>query len=240
MSHISFLPTRPIEDISSLLKSEPNIVVVEWFIGEEGLKAPSLKVHSAIKGIPNVHYCLYDLTAWTPFRSNKRDLMCEHPLVGEINTTFPSTIRAVSSCTFFTWIKTNPQLTHRILSDPRLYQVSSTFPPTGISLASLGLPDPLSIGDAGKAYSAYQYLEFIFLVEYLTQFVTRSEDYRLVFVLPNYEDKYYRVRPELESDLQPFRWRGITFATFSYGTKPFHRPYSGNNKVTKALKLGDL
>lgn len=242
MDGLSFHPIRPLEDIPPLLRSESRLVVVEWFIGEEGLKDPSLKVHSVLKGIPNVTYCLYDLTAWTPFRSNRGDLTCESPLVKEINDTFPPSIRAVASSAFFNWIRNNREKATVILSDPRLYQVSATYPKTNITLSSLGLPDPLNIGDAGHAYSAYQYLEVLFLVDHLSYYVPDPREYHLMFVLPNDETKYYLVKSleEFLADLQPVRWKRVSWVTFTYGNKPYHRPYSGNNKTIKEVKGGDL
>lgn len=263
MSNIIFVDRKSVQDIAEHISSIPNITstssnitsslsnphIVEWFIGENGLKAPTLKIHQELASkitIP-VTYWLYDLTSWAAFRDPKRNLTEIDPNVEIIASFNHPNIRSIASSEFFKWLYMHSEWVQDVLSDPSVYEVSSQYPDMGVSIAQLFSNDTTAIpnittslftthySDTGKCYSAFQYIEGCYLISRLA-----SEQTSLCFVLPNDEDKYYRI-PRLANDLEYLQCKGsVYFFTFPYGSKLHHRPYSGNSKLIKAISRKDL
>jgi hypothetical protein len=234
---IQFYSTRSLDDVATLIHNYPYPQVVEWFIGEDGLKIPTTKIHRQLsKHLSNlpVTYWLYDLTAWAAFRQSHRRLNQIDSTVGQIDALTINNVRTLTAADFFTWLhrpSRRPWI-ESILSDPVIYGVSSEYPETGIRLGSI-LPDPMwerwAHQDTGKAYSSFQYLELFYLIETVHQ---ANPSGTIILVLPNDETKYYQVS-RLMADLMTLGLAEISlvFLSFAYGSKPHHRPYSGNNKV---------
>jgi hypothetical protein len=240
---IQFHPTESLASVATVIRTYPNPHIIEWFIGEDGLKIPTTKIHRELAGHLHdgpgpITYWLYDLTAWAAFRQSNRQLNQVDPTVAQIQSLNVPTIKTLVSADFFTWLlaPTRQAWVQSVLADPEIYQISSQYPETGIKLGSI-LTDPVfgkwSHRDAGKSYSAFQYLEGVYLIETLHR---AGPDGSILFVLPNDEFKYYQV-PRLMGDLMTLGLTGrpISFMSFTYGSKPHHRPYSGNNKIIKTV-----
>jgi len=209
---------------------------------------------------------LFDLAAWKSFTNVHESINKIHVCAKKINAYGLENLRCVTSAEIFDEFYSikNENLVRfvqkTVLNRTFIYQSSLTFADTGITVGQIfkkncPILHPISSLDTSKAYSPIQYLEGLFLIDKLVkQKLEKSQDIELAFVLPNDESKYYRdeedsFRNDLEFFLQEkypvFRQKNapkinVYFLNFTFGEKPWNRPYLSGKKNIKKIYLNQI
>lgn len=187
----------------------PNPQVIFWYMGPYGLRQDGVKFYKKVLGqlmpLKNEPNCLlYDLTAWAAFGDRKRAIDAVNQNIKGINALAIPRIRGLGSNKFFEGLiaEANPMvvtyLRDVVLKRPWLDKISEDFPEKKIKVKEVFeskcpiLANMLE-KDTGKSYSAFQYLEGIYLIDQIlkTELGKAGDEINIVFALPNDEWKYY-------------------------------------------------
>jgi hypothetical protein len=180
--------------------------VIFWYIGENGIAGETVNYYSKyISALSNRSVCwLYDLTAWRALKSKERSLTTTNPNVEVINGHNLPNCRALPSSDFFRWIQqeNNPEVNSYIkdvvLKNPFVVQASKNYQYNRsigeVFETNCPILEEQYGEDAGKIYSALQYIEAIYLIERLVKVELQNltQAITIVFALPNDESKYYQ------------------------------------------------
>jgi hypothetical protein len=241
------------EELWERIDSYYNPKVIFWYIGPYGLKARGVEYYreDLKQCVANGGECvLYDLTAWAGLSNRNCSLSAVSQSVEKINSFAIENIRALASSEFFHWlsVQTDPHLTDPVLKRDFVWTNSKDFRPNKVATQEIfnqKIVDPLLEKDTAHCYSAFQYLEGLFLVEKLV----KEGASNIVFALPNDEWKYYEDKlGSFEKDLAhrlgrlgiKDRMIRIEFCTFLYGDDLQKRPYLGEGKGLRLNQRSDL
>lgn len=236
-------------------------IIVLWFVGTRGLKLQCLEYYKnkiidpIIQKQPLASFVLVDLSAWGAFRDSNISIQTSSHLADFINEKFFPKFRCFKSSDFFrslslldneSLIKSLKASVSRIFLNNRDFEIN----PAGFKTGAI-LPENCSVFkewlncDASLSYSPLQYLEAMFIIEWIINSNIHKSNLQIVFALPNDELKYYlNTNSFFEGDLNLFlksrtssdllsNPTDVFFHSFNYGEKKSHRPYNYPGAVFK-------
>lgn len=234
------------ELIKQIGSDDPTVIL--FYFGENGLKYDGVKYYQKLirdlnrKSLENT--VLWDLTPWRAFHEAKVSTQSSNPNVDLVHSLSEGRLIGDKSANFFGWIIEEKnedviKFVHRIWKRESVFKASSEFKDSDVKIKDIfgdcKMTNPIAELDGGKSYSAFQYLEGIYLVNIYS-------GGRLCFVLPNDETKYYKCE-ELANDIIEFaklkksKSTQVEFLSFVYSNKPNHRPYNaGKRNIDKLTK----
>jgi hypothetical protein len=235
--------------------------VVLWYIGTYGLKVQGVRFYQ--KGVlgpiwslqKETRFWLVDLTAWGALRERGVKTHQFSSLVERIET-WGGPLKCLKASDMFKRMeKLDPSeidYFKKALRKEFVHLASEKSPKVNIPVGELfegkcPVVEEWSSHDAGKFYSALQYLEGCLIIEEIVRTCLGKEKIEIIFVLPNDELKYYRDETDAfqrdVSFLLEHRFGSrlkdvkVTFYSFTYGEEISHRPYNAPGKVFKKNEL---
>lgn len=244
-----------IEDIRTLENSK----VLFWYLGPTGeISVKGAETYRRyLTGIQNMKSnaegILYDLSAWGAFFDKTKSIDSLGRNVKIINEFALKRIRSIGSNGFFSWLQernetteTGGYLKNRVLERSFIYQRSKDEKESGITVQDLfkgecSLVEKLYQKDCMKCYSAFQYLEGLYLI---AEMAKRSLDegvkgeINICIIVPEGEKEYYIdseksfekdvnqiLNMEFKEDLKPMMVK-VIFYWFTYDKRCSKaRPY---------------
>jgi histidyl-tRNA synthetase len=223
-------------------------VTVFWYVGSRGLKSGSVDLYKEpIKKIINAggYVYLLDLTAWSAFFFKGGSVKKAHsfrnsPRLRMLHTNgFFRNLIGKMQTDRYTKILT------LIFQDKTFYNVSEGFDDHDVTLADVFGEDSSVIKsfidpsmDTGKCYSAFQFVEMLYVMDTITSQVVRNS-LNVNFVLPNDEAKYYTHNGDTAM-LQDMLEQYLTIKdtkvelnlfSFKYGENTSDRPYNTGTRA---------
>jgi len=267
---VEFIESLPFEKIVSEFGNLNNPQIIIWYIGHKGLKKNCVEYYNDNIILPIIKkniestFWLIDLTAWNAFKNisgsiNKKSSVCttlenfqQNNLIKYLTAAeIFNKMKSISSSNIIEYFQ-------QALSRDFIVNSSKSFSPIGVTVKDLmenncPIVSNFYDWDVSNAYSVFQYLEGCFIIkEIISRFIKNnsSNNYTMVFLLPNDELKYYKDDQEsFKKDLDFFLSQSfnvfdelnfpinIKFYSFTFGDQMDQRPYNLPGKVIKKNQL---
>lgn len=256
---------QTVKEISCL--SNPQVIV--WYIGCYGLRKTGVEFyknclfHPTFKNNMYATFWLVDLTAWGAFKNRQGSILKKNSCCDRIESFSDERIKCIQTAKTFQKMQeiSSAELVNYFkvaLAKKFVWEASEHFSNNNICIREIFSNNCMIMSDwydsdAAKSYSVFQYFEGCLIVEeifikLLTEEMT--DDFQIVFAIPNDEIKYYKdmsnsfrddvlfliSRRCADLDIKKFNLQ-IKFLAFQYGTALQDRPYNAPGRVLKGKHL---
>jgi hypothetical protein len=274
-SHVSveFAEDLSIQQVAEEINQLATPQIIVWYIGCYGLRKNGVEFYKdflispVLKQNLQAAFWLVDLTGWNAFKNPQGSIHSVNSCCDRIDGFSDARIKCIRSAKIFRNMQNLEEdlIGHfkKALQNDFIHELSKGFPNVNIRVREI-FSDSCPVmtnwydHDVSKSYSVFQYLEGCLLIDeiFMHQVSNKlSNDFQIVFALPNDELNYYRDRPgSFQKDVDFLiskRCKAlnidnvnlqIKFFAFKYGSQPQHRPYNAPGIVLKKndLSYGDI